>query len=100
MTRYIDPLRDGVQPETQTRCLEIGAGPMGQVVPLGDLSRDVVRDSADGEVRVRVGNHHGDLASGCHLASAQRGAESRHTASDHDEVHGGPFRPRLALNDV
>ena len=64
---------------------------MGQVAPVGDLARDVVRDAADGEVRVGVGHDHGDLGGRIELARPQRGADAGVTASDGYEVHEDPF---------
>ena len=52
------------------------------------LAGDVVGDAADGEVRVGIGQHYGDLRGRVHLAGPQRRADARVTSADHDQVHG------------
>ena len=56
---------------SQAGRLEVGAGAVGQVAPVGDLAGDVVGDAADGEVGVGVGDHQGDLDGRVEFAGAQ-----------------------------
>jgi hypothetical protein len=84
----VDRAGGGVQPQPHPGCFQVTAGAVGQVAPVADFPRDVVRDAADGEVRVGVRAHHGDLGRRVDLAGPQRGADARVTASDGDDVHG------------
>ena len=43
-----------VEPQLQAGRLQVAACAVGQVAPVGHVTRDVVRDAADGEVRERV----------------------------------------------
>ena len=63
-------------------------GAVGEVAPVGDFAGDVVRDAADGEVRVGVGDHHGDLGSRVEFAGSQRGGDAGVAAADGYQVHG------------
>ena len=65
---------------------QVGGGAMGQVGPVGDFPGDVVRDAADGEVGIGVGDDHGDLGGGVEFAGAQRRADAGITATDSDDM--------------
>ena len=81
-----------VQSDLHPGCLEVVERAVGQAAPMGHLARDVVRDAADGEVRVGVGHDDGDLGRRIEFAGPQGGADTGVTSTDGDEVHGGPFR--------
>jgi hypothetical protein len=68
---------------------QIGSGAVGEVGPVGDFSGDVVGDAADGEVRVGVGDDHGDLGGGVELAGPQRRADAGIAAADGDDMTNG-----------
>ena len=55
---------------------------------MGDLTGDVVGDAADGEVRVGVGDDHGDLGGGIKFAGAQGSADTGVAATDRDDMTG------------
>ena len=84
---HVDLAGGGVQAQPHPGCLQVGVGPVREVAPVGDLAGDVVGDAADGEVRVGVGHHHGDLGARVDLAGAQRGADARVAAADCHHVH-------------
>ena len=84
---HVDPAGGGVQPQPHPGGLQVGGGAVGEVAPVGDLAGDVVRDAADGEVRVGVRGHHGDLRARVDLAGTQRGADPGVAAADGDDVH-------------
>ena len=71
--------------------LEVVECAVRQVAPVGDLTRDVVGDAADGEVGVGVGHDDGDLGRRVELACPQGGADAGVAAADRYEVHGRPF---------
>src|SRR5712691_4944658 len=58
---HVDAAGGGAGPQPHPGGFEVGDGAVGQVPPVGDLAGDVVGDAADGEVRVDVGQDHGDL---------------------------------------
>jgi hypothetical protein len=60
-----------------------------RLVQVGDFSGDVVGDAADGEVRVGVGDDHGDLGGGVELAGPQRRADAGIAAADGDDMTNG-----------
>ena len=59
--------------------------PMGKMAPVRDVSRDVVGDPADGEVRIGVGEHDVDSAVIVEFANAEGGADARVAAADDDD---------------
>ena len=65
---------------------QVGGGAMGQIGPVGDFAGDVVRDAADGEVGIGVGDNHGDFGGGVEFAGAQRRADASVTAADSDDM--------------
>ena len=68
---------------------QIGGGAMREVGPVGDFSGDVVRDAADGEVRVGVGDDYGDLGGGVEFAGPQGRADAGIAAADGDDMTNG-----------
>jgi len=66
----VDVGGEGVQPQPHSGRLEVGVGTVREVAPVPDLPGHVVRDAADGEVRVGVGDHHGHLSGRVQLAGA------------------------------
>ena len=65
---------------------QVGGGAMGQVGPVGDFTGDVVRDSANGEIGIGVGDDHGDIGGGVEFAGAQRRADAGVTAANRDDM--------------
>ncbi|SKZ13978.1 Uncharacterised protein [Mycobacteroides abscessus subsp. abscessus] len=65
---------------------QVGGGAVRQVRPVGDFPGDVVRDPADGEVRVVVGDHDGDVGGGVEFTDAQGGADPGVAAADRNDV--------------
>ena len=61
---------------------------MRQVAPVGDLARDVVRDAADREVRIGVGDDDRDLDPRIEFAQTQGRTDAGVTSADGDEMHG------------
>jgi len=51
---------------------------------VGDFAGDVVRDPADGEVRVGVGDDDRHVSGGVELTGAERGADTGVAAADGD----------------
>ena len=88
----LDAAGRGVQAQLHAGCLEVGDRAVGEVAPVGDLAGDVVRDPADGEVGVGVGDDHRHLGCAVELAGPQRGADARVAAADGNQVHGTPIR--------
>jgi hypothetical protein len=86
---HVDPGGEGVGADLHARGLEVGEGAVGKVAPVPDLAGHVVRDAADGEVRVAVGHDDGDLAVGIQLAGAQGGADAGVAAADGDDALAG-----------
>ena len=94
----VDAAGGGVQPQPHPGRLQVGDGAVGEVAPVGDLAGDVVGDAADGEVRVGVGHHHGDLRARVDLACAERGADAGVAPADGDHVHDYlPFPVRVVV---
>ena len=87
----VDATGHRVEAKLHAGRFEVGDGPMRQVAPVGDLTRDVIGDPADGEVRVGVGHHHGDFGAGVELAGPQRGADAGVASSDGNDVHWSPL---------
>ena len=83
----VDAAGGGVQPQPHPGRLQVGDGAVGEVAPVRDLAGDVVGDAADGEVRVGVGHHHGDIGARVDLAGAERGADAGVAPADGDHVH-------------
>ena len=83
----IDSGGEGVQPQPHARRFEVGVGAVGERLPGRDITREVVRDAADGVVRVAVRDHDGDVDAGVEFSGAQRGGDARVAAADGDDVH-------------
>ena len=77
----------GVQPQRHPGRLEIDEAPVREVVPVRHVARDVVRDAADREVWVGVGQNDGDLGGRVKLPGAERRADARVAAADRHESH-------------
>ncbi len=101
MRLYVEPCCLGVEPQPHPRRLQVGAAAVGEILPVGHLARDVIRDAAYGKVRVGVGHDHGHVDAGVELPSAQRGRDAGVTAPDDDQVHvGSSASCRLSGRDV
>lgn len=85
-----------VEQQVQARGLQVGAGAVCQVVPVSDLAGDVVGDPADGEVRVGVGHHDGDLGRRVEFAGTQPRGDAGIAAADAHNVHGDVLSGRRA----
>ena len=85
---HVDATGGSVQPQPHPGGFQVGQLAVGQVAPVGDLAGDVVGDAADGEVRVGVGQDHGDLRGRVDLAGPQGGTDPGVAAADRDQVHG------------
>jgi hypothetical protein len=83
----VDAGGGGVQPQLHAGRFQVGVGAVGEVAPVGDLAGDVVRDAANAEVGVGVGDDDGDVAAGVEFARAQRGGDAGVAAADGDQVH-------------
>ena len=68
---HVDAGGHRVQAQLHPRRLEVGVATVGQVVPIGHLPRHVIRDAADGEVGVGVGDDDGHFGAGVKLAGAE-----------------------------
>lgn len=68
---------------------QVLGGAMRQVGPVRDFPGDVVRDAADGEVGVGVGDDDGHLGAGVEFTDAQGGADSGVAAADGDDMACG-----------
>jgi SAM-dependent methyltransferase len=77
----------GVEAQGHAGGLEVVEGAVGEVAPMGHLTRDVVGDAADREVGVGVGDHDGHVRARVKLAGAQRGADTRVAAADRQQPH-------------
>jgi hypothetical protein len=80
----IDVVRLGVEPESDAGVLEVRDRAVREVVPVADFAGHVVRDAADRVVRVRIGEHHGDVGGRVELARAQRALDPRVATADRD----------------
>ena len=83
----IDSVRHRVEPQADAGGLEVGDGAVCEVVPVADIARDVVRDAADREVRIGVGEHHCDVCARVKLAGAKRCHDARVATPDRDQSH-------------
>ena len=59
---------------------------MRQVLPMGHLARDVVRNPADREVGVGISHHHGDIDVGVDLSGPECRTDPRVASTDGDQV--------------
>ena len=64
---------------------------------MGYLTGAVVRDAADGEVRVGVGDHQGHLRAGVQFTGAQRGGDAGVAAPDGYQMHEKAFQELMIL---
>lgn len=85
----VDGGGEGVGADLHAGGLEVVEGAVGEIAPVADFAGDVVGDAADGEVRVGVGHHHGDLAVRVEFAGAERRADAGVTAADGDDALAG-----------
>jgi hypothetical protein len=83
----------GVQAQADPGGLQIGTGAVGQLTPIRYVTADVVGDTADGEVRVRVGHHHGDLDPGIEFTGSERGTDPGVAAAHGDQMHDHSSSP-------
>ncbi len=60
LPRDVDGRDQRVEAKVHAGRLEVGVGAVRKVSPVRDLAGDVVRDAANREVRIRIGNHDGD----------------------------------------
>ena len=65
---------------------------VGEGLPGLHFAGEVVGDAADGEVRVGVRDHDGDVDGGVEFAGAQGGGDAGVASADRYEVHGGAFQ--------
>jgi hypothetical protein len=82
-----------VESQPQPAVFEVGDAAVREVAPVGDLAGEVVRDTADAEVRVVVGGELGDLGGGVDFAGAWAPADARVAAADDDQPHRGLTSP-------
>jgi hypothetical protein len=87
VSRGIDALGDGPEMKAHARRLEIRCRAVGQVAPIGYLTRDVVGNATDREIRILVGDQDGDVRTRIELASAERGTDARIAPADRHEAH-------------
>jgi hypothetical protein len=66
---------------------QLGGAAVGQAAPVGHFAGDVVRDAADGEVRISVGEHHAHLRVPGKLARPQRRADPGVAAAHNHQPH-------------
>lgn len=78
----------GVQPELHPGGFEVRVRAVREVAPVRDFTRDVVRDAADGEVRVGVCDHDRHLGGGVELSGSQGRGDAGVAAADRYQVHG------------
>ncbi len=83
----IDPAGGGVKPEGHAGVSEVVESAVGEVVPVADFAGDVVRDAADREVRVGVGQHDRDLGGRVEFPGPEGGADARVAAPDGHESY-------------
>ncbi len=83
---------DRIEAQYQAGRFKVSGRPVGQVPPVGDVTGHVVRDAADGEVRVRVRGDNGHLGAWAQFPGAQRRADPSVAAAHGDQVHRAPFR--------
>jgi hypothetical protein len=81
----VDAMCGRVQMESHSGRFEGREVAMSKVAPVRDVSRDVVGDPADGEVRVGVVEHDVDVAFIVELANAEGGADARVAAANDDD---------------
>ena len=82
--------RGCIEPKFHSGRLEVSDGSVGEVLPPRDFSRDVVRNAANREIRICIGDCDGDIARLIEFPGTQRGTDSRITPTDDDEVHRSP----------
>ena len=78
----VDAPGGGVGEEANAERFEVCPAAMGEVVPVGDVTGDVVGDAADAEVWVGIGEHDGDRDADVELPGAQRGGDAAVASSD------------------
>ena len=80
----VEPLRDRVEQQVEPGVFEIIACAVREAAPLADLAAEPVRNSADREVRICVGEHERRPDGRIELASAQAGGDPGiASANDH-----------------
>jgi hypothetical protein len=84
----VDLCSQGIEPQSHAGGFQVGVGAVREALPGGDLAGDVVRDAADGEVRVGVGDNDGHIDSGVEFAGAQCGGDAGVASADGNNVHG------------
>ena len=67
----VDPRCLGVEPQPHPGRLQIGVTSVGEVLPVHDLARDVIRNATYGEIWVGVGHDHGHVDTGVEFPSAE-----------------------------
>ena len=81
-----------VQSNVHAGRVKIVERPMSEIPPVLYVTGDVVRNPADGKVRVRVGHDDRDLGRRVEFASPQGRADARVTAANGYQVHKSSFR--------
>jgi len=74
------------QQELRTHALNVSGLAMRKVIHLVDLAAQVVRNSANAEIGVRIGDRHGDLPIRRKLPRPQGGADTGITPADDKEA--------------
>ena len=86
--------RDRVEVQPHPGCFEVGDGAVGEISPVRNVAREVVGDTADGEVGVGVGEDDIDLAGWVEFADPEGCADPGVASADNDDPAHRRLVPR------